>query len=132
MNKNLKIAIFSFLVIGLATATAVSAHQGVENNNQENLGQFNNSNIEDREDRIRTMHANLSEEDLAKMSQMHDLMISGEFDEALEIKEELGIGQKMGRNQGQRMGHRNRGMMSGFVDENNNSICDNMENIDVN
>jgi Cu/Ag efflux protein CusF len=128
MNKNLKIAIFSFLALGLVTATAVSAHQGTVNDNQSNLNKANNfASFEDRAERMQNFHANMNEGDLEKMTQMHELMANGEFEEALEIKDHLGMGQGMG----QRHGNRARGTMPNFVDSNNNGLCDHMEDIEL-
>lgn len=131
MKKNIKIAIFSFLALGLVTATAVSAHQGSANENRNN----NSTNYEDRSERMQNFHENMSEEDLTKMAQMHELMISGEYEEALKIKDDLGMGQGIrGMGQGMRQGHGNKakGSMPNFVDANNDGLCDNMENIEIN
>lgn len=118
MNKNLKIAIFSFLALGLVTATAVSAHQGSTNKDQANN---NPVNYEDRAERMQNFHESMSTEDLAKMTQMHELMINGEYEEALEIKDDLDMGQR----------HGNKGSMPSFADENNNGLCDHMEDIEL-
>jgi Cu/Ag efflux protein CusF len=137
MKKNLKIAIFSFLALGLVTATAVSAHQGPVDSSQANLNKANNSaNYEDRAQRMQNFHENMSEEDLAKMTQIHELMVSGEYEEALKIKNDLGMGQGMrrGMGQGMRQGHGNRanGSMPNFIDNNNDGLCDHMEDIEIN
>ena len=129
INKNVKIAIFSFLVLGLATATAVSAHQGLNRQNIKNGINLNQSkdsiNYENRINRMRAFHESMSEEDLKKMNQMHELMINGEYEKALQLRDEIGI------SKGMRGSHMNRQAM-GFMDANNNDICDNMENIQTN
>jgi non-ribosomal peptide synthetase component E (peptide arylation enzyme) len=133
MNKNLKIALFSFLALGLVTATAVSAHQGANTSNQANLNKANNfANYENRVERMEEFHANMSEEDLEKMSEMHELMINGEYEEALRIKDDLRMGQIMRRGMGQRHGSRANTNMPNFVDANNDGLCDHMENIEIN
>jgi len=128
MNKNLKIAIFSFLALGLVTATAVSAHQGSANKNKAN----NLNNYEDRAERMEEFHANMSTEDLNKMTQMHELMENGEFEKALELRDDLGMGQGMRQGMSQRHGARARESRPNFVDANNNDLCDHMENIEIN
>lgn len=131
MNKNLKIAIFSFLALGLVTATAVSAHQGPANANSDSINKANiSNNYEDRAERMKSFHENLSEEELEKMSQMHELMINGEYEAAAEMHSELKIGPRH-MNAGH-MNARARGNMPGFVDKNNNGLCDNIENIELN
>ena len=140
INKNLKIAIFSFLVLGLAAATAVNAHQGLDGNNinkRANSSEVNSSmNYEDRVDRMRAFHESMSEEDLDKMNEMHELMLSGEYEKALELRDEMNLGQGMRQGMmgsGNRAhGSKTRGAMPGFVDANSNGICDNMENIEIN
>ncbi len=134
INKNFKIAIFSFLVLGLATATTVSAYQGIannENNDRANLNINNNPiSYEDRAERMRASHENMSAEDLEKRNEIHELMIKGEYEKALKIKDELGVGSGMGKSQGMRRGNNNKdkGIRPNFIDANNNGVCDNMEN----
>jgi hypothetical protein len=130
MNKNLKIAIFSFLVLGLTTATAVSAYQGPTSEASTNLNKANNLiNYAERVERRKNFHANMSTEDLNKITQMHELMKNGEFEEALKLKDALGIGQGMKQSMGQKHGFRDTESRPNFIDANNNDLCDHMEDI---
>lgn len=136
MKKNIKIAIFSFLALGLITATAVSAYEGPNNENRGSLNKANNFNYEDRIQRMEEFHKNIDEETKNKITQMHKLMANGEFEEALKIKGDLDIGQNKRKEMRQGMGqkHENRanGTMPNFIDENNNGLCDHMEDTEIN
>ncbi|MCF7820557.1 MAG: hypothetical protein K9M44_03765 [Candidatus Pacebacteria bacterium] len=71
------------------------------------------------------MSENITEENFAKFIEMHELRMSGNFEEAKVIADELGLpnfksqrGMHKGQGQGQK---------ASFVDTNNNGICDNLE-----
>lgn len=79
------------------------------------------------------MTDSITEENFSKFAEMHNLMEEGKFEEAKAIRDELGIA-GLGRGIGR--GFQGKGMMrginkgqngAGFIDENNDGICDHMQ-----
>ncbi len=68
----------------------------------------------------------VTEQNFARFTQMHQLMLEGKTDEANAIRAELGLGQGAGRGQGQNAGQRGRNLGGNFVDANGDGACDNM------
>lgn len=66
----------------------------------------------------------VSEQNFARFTQMHKLMLEGKTTEANAIRAELGLGQGNVRGQGMMRGQ-NRG--GNFVDKNGDGVCDNMQ-----
>ena len=116
-NKGIILGVFSLAVIG-TIAYGVGAFAS-QTQGRGMMGQFGSNKA-------------VSQQDSARFTQMHNLMVEGKFDEANAIRADLGLGQGGGRgmmsgraagNQGQR--GQNRG--GNFVDANNDGICDHMQ-----
>jgi hypothetical protein len=80
----------------------------------------------------------VTEANFDKYTQMHKLMAEGDYLGAQKIKAELGLGQGAGAGRGCGMRQARdgkatcpmaNGQGTGFVDKNNNGICDNHENL---
>lgn len=69
----------------------------------------------------------VTEENFARFSEMHKLMLEGKTDEANKIKAELGLGQGKGRGQGMMGGQRGQNRGGDFVDADNNGVCDHLK-----
>jgi hypothetical protein len=85
------------------------------------------------QDRGRISEDMLTQETFAKMEQVHQKMLAGDYEGAREIRNELGLGQGRGTGQGKGKGmgrhnNENRGQNNGgnFVDANGDGVCDNM------
>jgi hypothetical protein len=63
----------------------------------------------------------VTQENFAKFSEMHKLMVAGKTDEANAIRTELGLGQGNGK------GHRGQNQRGNFVDANGDGKCDNLK-----
>lgn len=68
----------------------------------------------------------VTQENFAKFTQMHNLMLEGKTDEANKLRAELGLGQGGGRGQGMMGGQRGQNRGGNFVDADGNGACDNM------
>ncbi len=71
----------------------------------------------------------VTEQNFARFTQMHQLMLEGKTDEANKIRTELGLGQGAGRGQGMKasnQGQRGQNRGGNFVDANGDGACDNM------
>jgi hypothetical protein len=69
----------------------------------------------------------VTEQNFARFTQMHNLMLEGKTDEANKIRTELGLGQGGGRGQGKMNGgQRGQNRGGNFVDANGDGKCDNM------
>jgi len=118
-NKGIILGIFSLAVVGtVAYGVGVFASQ---TQGRGMMGQFGANSA-------------VSEQDSARFTQMHNLMVEGKVDEANAIRADLGLGQGNGNgmmggrvvgNSGQR--GQNRG--GNFVDANNDGICDHMQQL---
>lgn len=75
----------------------------------------------------------VTEENFSRFAEMHNLMEDGKYEEAMAIRDELGIsgmGGRMGRGfRGMGMGgcQKNKSLQGNFKDKNNDGICDNMQ-----
>ncbi len=68
----------------------------------------------------------VTEENFDKFVQMHSLMEDGKFEEAGDIRQELGLGNGQ-RGAGNRGMHQGQGQRSGFADSNGDGLCDNSD-----
>lgn len=66
----------------------------------------------------------ITEENFPKFVQMHNLMKEGKFEEAKVIRQELGLGNMIGRFHGKMKD----GQGPNFVDSNGDGRCDNLDN----
>ncbi|KKR19877.1 MAG: hypothetical protein UT50_C0027G0004 [Candidatus Moranbacteria bacterium GW2011_GWA2_39_41] len=69
----------------------------------------------------------VNEQNFARFSQMHKLMLEGKTSEANAIRSELGLGQGGGQGRGMMNGQRGQNRGGNFVDANKDGICDHMQ-----
>ncbi|MDO8241053.1 MAG: hypothetical protein Q7T51_03695 [Candidatus Moranbacteria bacterium] len=69
----------------------------------------------------------VNEQNFARFSQMHKLMLEGKTTEANAIRSELGLGQGGGQGRGMMNGQRGQNQGGNFVDVNKDGICDHMQ-----
>lgn len=68
----------------------------------------------------------VTEQNFARFTQMHNLMLEGKINEANAIRSELGLGQGGGRGQGMMGAQRGQNRGGNFVDVDGNGNCDRM------
>lgn len=139
MNKGMVLGILGLAVAGV-TAYGVSAYAS-----QGRVGQFGpNYTPERHEQMLKAFESNdyaawknqmgnrgatrvVTEQNFARFTQMHNLMLEGKTDEANAIRTELGLGQGGGRGQGMMNGgQRGQNRGGNFVDANGDGKCDSM------
>jgi len=69
----------------------------------------------------------VTEQNFARFSEMHKLMLEGKTDEANAIRTELGLGQKNGQGRGMMGNQRGQNQGGNFVDANGDGNCDRMQ-----
>ena len=141
MNKSIAFGALGLVVIGSAVfASSVFASQG----RAMGVGKFGPNHSPERHAQMTEAFANgdysswknlmngrgaarvVTQENFAKFSEMHNLMLAGKTDDANEIRQELGLGNGRGRGM---MGKGQRGQNAGgnFIDKNADGICDRMQ-----
>lgn len=147
MNKIFKFSAISLavIVLGLGSINMVDAFQGKNSNTKEKVSQnkvkpnHRNKNHQEISESLdnhdydtwkelskNTLIADrITEENFDQIIEIHKLKRAGEFEEARNLSKELGLpifSNQKRMNRGQK---KHRG--PGFIDENNNGICDKME-----
>ncbi len=136
MNKNVVAG-----VIGLAVLSGAVFVSGVFAS-QERVGQFGPNYTPERHAQMQAAFASndynawknimgnrgatrvVTQENFAKFTEMHNLMIAGKTEEANKIRQELGLGGGQGR--GMMGGQRGQNRNGNFSDLNNDGLCDRM------
>lgn len=138
MNKGIILGVLGLAIVGLgAYGMSAFAAQGrigqfgpnyTPERHQQMLKAFENNDYSAWKNQMGNRGAArvVTEQNFARFTQMHNLMLEGKVDEANKIRTELGLGQGGGRGQGMMSGQRGQNRGGNFIDADGDGRCDNM------